>query len=254
MKTIVVNKKVIKLYDSVENMPIINFQKYNKYLLIDACIGSDINDIDNHIVKIAKFIKHNKNKESLQELQNMRQNLYMINCGISPRYLAFAALIHSVDGKEVTDLSDDGLKDLLASINTIKHSMLEGALEWIKKKVTTELETYFPGDFTSAKEKEVYSMLQRRTVLTLETIAKGADNKSQIEEIDHILLSMQRPKTFSGAESEEVKYDKQFETACIIIAQEAKLSAKSMTVLEFYSALDCLKKQTETRARMLKKK
>ena len=101
MKNLIVNKKVVRVYDSIDEMPIVNFQKYNKYLLIDSGIGSDADDIDAHITRVAKFIKSNNAKKALQELQNMRQNMYMVNNEISPRYLAFAALIHSIDSEEV---------------------------------------------------------------------------------------------------------------------------------------------------------
>ena len=131
MKNLLINNKIIRVYDSIDEMPIINFQKYNKYLLIDSGIGSDADDIDAHIIKIAKFIKVNDNKKALQELQNMRQNMYMVNNEISPKYLAFAALIHSIDGKEVNDLSDDGLKKLLKDLKSIKHSKVIDFLLWL---------------------------------------------------------------------------------------------------------------------------
>lgn len=134
MKNLIVNKKVVRVYDSIDEMPIVNFQKYNKYLLIDSGIGSDADDIDAHITRVAKFIKSNNAKKALQELQNMRQNMYMVNSEISPRYLAFAALIYSVDGKEVNDLSDDGLKKLLQDLKDIKHSKVIDFLLWLKKK------------------------------------------------------------------------------------------------------------------------
>lgn len=134
MKNLIVNKKVVRVYDSIDEMPIVNFQKYNKYLLIDSGIGSDADDIDAHITRVAKFIKNNNAKKALQELQNMRQNMYMVNNEISPRYLAFAALIHSIDGEEVNDLSDDGLKNILARLKEIKHSKIIDFLTWLKKK------------------------------------------------------------------------------------------------------------------------
>lgn len=135
MKRLHINNKTILVYDSIDEMPIVNFQKYNKFLLIDSGIGSDVDDIDAHIVKVAKYIKANDEKKALAELQNMRQNIYMVNSEISPKYLAFAALIHSVDGKEVTDLSDDGLKTLLQDIREIKHSAITDFLAWLKKKL-----------------------------------------------------------------------------------------------------------------------
>nr|DAJ16716.1 MAG TPA: hypothetical protein [Myoviridae sp. ct1TR10] len=137
MKNLLINKKIVRVYDSIDEMPIVNFQKYNKYLLIDSGIGSDTDDIDAHIVKIAKFIKANDNKKALQELQNMRQNMYMVNSEISPKYLAFAALIHSIDGKETNDLSDDGLKKILQDLKEVKHSVVIEFLLWLKKKLRT---------------------------------------------------------------------------------------------------------------------
>lgn len=253
MKSLLINKKIVRVYDSIDEMPIINFQKYNKYLLIDSGIGSDADDIDAHIIKIAKFIKANNSKKALQELQNMRQNMYMVNSEISPKYLAFAALIHSIDGKEVNDLSDDGLKKLLQDLKDIKHSKVINFLLWLKKKVTNELETYFPGDFVNPKEKEAYDRLKNRTLLVLDSIINNTDNTKQIESIDTMMLNMHAPKVFIGSESVEVKYDKQFESTCLLIAQKTNMDARKMTVLQFYNAIDNIKAQAEAEAKSLKK-
>ena len=253
MKNLLINKKVIKVYDSVDEMPIVNFQKYNKYLLIDSGVGSDADDIDAHITRIAKFIKANNNKKALQELQNMRQNMYMVNSEISPKYLAFAALIHSINGKEVNDLSDDGLKALLKEIKEVKHSAIVELLLWLKKKVTFELETYFPGDFVNSKEKEAYDKIKNRTLLVLDSIINDADNAELIEAIDFALINMHNPKSFIGSESVEIKYDKQFESTCLLIAQKTNMDAKKMTVLQFYNAIDNIKSQAEAEAKSLHK-
>lgn len=253
MKDLLINKKIVRVYDSIDEMPIVNFQKYNKYLLIDSGIGSDADDIDAHIVKIAKYIKSNNNKKALQELQNMRQNIYMVNSEISPKYLAFAALIHSIDGKEVNDLSDDGLKKLLQDLKDIKHYKVIDFLLWLKKKVTSELETYFPGDFVNPKEKEAYDKLKNRTLLVLDSIINDTDNTEQIELIDTMMLNMHTPKVFIGSESVEVKYDKQFESTCLLIAQKTNMDARKMTVLQFYNAIDNIKAQAEAEAKSLKK-
>lgn len=253
MKNLIVNKKVVRVYDSIDEMPIVNFQKYNKYLLIDSGIGSDADDIDAHITRVAKFIKSNNAKKALQELQNMRQNMYMVNSEISPKYLAFAALIYSVDGKEVNDLSDDGLKKLLQDLKDIKHSKVIDFLLWLKKKITSELETYFPGDFVNPKEKEAYDKLKNRTLLVLDSIINDTDNTEQIELIDTMMLNMHTPKVFIGSESVEVKYDKQFESTCLLIAQKTNMDAKKMTVLQFYNAVDNIKQQLEAESKSVKR-
>ena len=252
MKTIILNKKVIKLYDSIDELPIVNFQKYNKYLLIDSGIGSDVDDVDAHIIRIAKFIKGNDSKKALQELQNMRQNMHMINSAISPRYLAFAALIHSIDGKEITDLSDDNLKAILTDIKAIKHSAIIKFLVWLKKKLTAELELYFPGNFVSPKEKEAYDKIKQRTLFVLEGIIQNIDNTSKIEAIDSMLFKAYTPKSFIGSESVEIIYGKQFESACVLIAQKTNLEAKKMTALQFYNTLDIIKQQAEAETKGIK--
>lgn len=254
MKTVIINNKVLKLYDSIDEMPIINFQKYNKYLLIDSGIGSDVDDIDRHIVKIAKLIKASDSKKALQELQNMRQNIYMVNSNISPKYLAFAALIHSINGNIISDLSDENLKAILESLKTVSHSWLISILEKLKKKVETELELYFPNNFTSSREKEVYDKLKQRTLLVLEEIISGENKRQEIENLDTIMLSFYKPQSFSGEGSAEIQYDKHFESTCLYISQKANLDAKKMTILQFYNSLDNLKKQAEAEAKSLKNK
>lgn len=253
MKTLTINNKIVLVYDSIDDMPIVNFQKYNKYLLIDSGVGSDADDIDAHITKIAKYIKLDNKKNALLELQNMRQNMYMVNCEISPKYLAFAALIYSVDGKVNTDLSDSGLKKLLSDIREIKHSTIIKFLTWLKKKVTSELEQYFPEIFANSKEKDAYDSLKRRTLLKLDSMINGNDNISQISEIDTILFGMYKPGIFIGGDSVEIKYDKQYENACLIISQKANMNAKNMTVLQFYNALDVIKQQMDAETKSLKR-
>lgn len=252
MKTFKFNRKTITVYDSIDEMPIVNFQKYNKYLLIDSGIGSDMNDIDAHIIKVAKFIKANDSKKALQELQNMRQNMYMINNEISPKCLAFAALVHSIDGKEITDLSDDGLKAVLEAINTSKHSKIIEVLAWLKKKVLSELEIYFPEDFIKAKDKQIYDSIKNRTLLILDSIINSTDNSKQIDIIDNQLFNSYAPKSFAGSSSVEIAYDKQFENLCLLIAQKMNTDAKKMTVLQFYNAIDTIKRQIEAEAKAYK--
>lgn len=65
---------------------------------------------------------------------------------------------------------------------------------------------------------------------------------------------MHKPKKFLGKDSEEIKYDKQFESACMIINQKTNMIAKSMTVLEFYNTLINLQKQAEAEKKLHKHK
>jgi hypothetical protein len=169
----------------------------------------------------------------------------MIVSNVSPKHYAFAALIHSIDGVEQKDLSDNHLQELVDELSRVPNGLVIDLLTAIKKKLSTELETYFPNEFDSAREKEAYSKLKTRTILQLQEIAEDTEKASEIAEIDKFLFNLQKPKNFNGKDSEEIKYDKQFESACMIISQKTGLKAKSLNVLEFYNTLVNLQKQAE---------
>jgi len=253
MKTVFIKGKKIQLYDSIDEMPIVNFQKYNKCVLIDSGLGSDIDSIDNHIVDIAKYVKNGDTKNALQELQNMRQTMHMIVSGVSPKNLAFAALIYSIDGVEQKNLSDEHLQEIINELNELPFGLFIDLVEKLKKKLSTELELYFPSEFDSAKEKEAYSKLKSRTLLQLKELIDDNDYAKNIAEIDKFLFSLHRPKSFIGKDSDEIRYDKQFESACMMISQKTGLNAKQMTVLEFYNTLVNIQKQAEIEKKAYKK-
>lgn len=253
MKTVIIKNHKIKLYDSIDELPIVNFQKYNKCILIDSGLGSDVDSIDGHIVNIAKYINSGDKAKALQELQNMRQNMHMVVSKVSPKHMAFAALIHSIDGKEQKDLSDSHLQELVDKLSEVPHGMLTDILTGLKKKLSAELETYFPSEFDSAKEKEAYSKLKARTLLQLQEIVEDVNNSSAIAELDEFLFSLHKPKNFNGKESEEIKYDKQFESACMVISQKANMNGKKMTVLEFYNTLTNISEQLKAEKKAYKR-
>lgn len=252
MKTINLNGRTLKLYDSIDEMPIVNFQKYNKFILLDLGIGSDVNSVDSHLVNLTKLIKSDLSKAS-QELQNLRQNMYMIVSEISPKYMAFAALIHSINGKELDNLSDDNLKDVLAEIKTIKHSTIIKFLLSVKKKLNFELETFFPSEFNNIKEIAYYDKIKQRTLLVLQGIIDDTDVSHGVTEIDDYLFGLYKPKSFTGTKSAEIKYEKQFETTCMLISQKTGMRAKSMTVLEYYNTLSNIEKQVKAELKAYRK-
>lgn len=248
MKTLFIKGHVLKVYDSIDELPIVNFQKYNKYLLIDSGLGSDVDDIDRHIVSLAKLIGSDT-KKAQQELLNMRQTIVMINNEISPKHLAFAALVYSIDGQRVTDLSDEGLQSILTRLQQVKRIWLLEQLAKLKKKLDFEISTYFPEDHISPKEKESFDLIKKRTLLVLKGLAEPKKYQAEIDEIDRYLLSLYKPKVFNGPTSVEVVYEKNFESSCLLIAQKVGLDPRNLTVLQFYNALEQIKQQIEAESK-----
>lgn len=253
MKTIELNGKKLQMYDSIDELPIINFQKYNKYVLFDSGIGSDVNSIDEHLVKLAKLIKTDKAKAS-RELQNMRLNMHMVISEISPSNMAFVALIHSIDGKPLTDLSEDNIKHILETLSRGKHSKIIDFLQKFKKKLDSELLMYFPKMFDDTTGKNIFDKHMLKADMQLKHILEGANNVKDIEALDAYLFGLYKPKAFEGKESVEIRFDKQFETSCMLISQKANRDAKKMTVLEYYTVLENIQKQLDTESKAYNKK
>lgn len=106
------------------------------------------------------------------------------------------------------------------------------------------MEVFFPSTSESPRLKEYYSQLQRRTILVLQGI-RGADTGDQVRQIDRVLFEMYTPRSFTGRHSEEVKFIKGFEEAVIYLSQHTPRDPKKMTVLEFYQALETIRKQNK---------
>lgn len=130
--TKIVGKKVC-IYDSIDSLPMERFHKYNKSLIVDCGVGADLNSIDNHIERAMRFIETNK-VHALQELENLRQCIYLINQEVSPKNLAFATLVYSIDGKECNDISDEGLKKTLEILNKRTKKETDQIFDSVQKK------------------------------------------------------------------------------------------------------------------------
>ena len=172
----------VKIYEDVDEMPIRRFQRFNKCLLYDMGIGSDFSDVDVHMARIASYIPKDPAK-ALQELENMRNNLYYIVQGVSPRHMAFAALVAEVDGWPRDDLSDEGLNETLALLDDVKHTVISRLAEAIKKKISEDLSVYFPATFNDVHEKDATERIIRRTRLVLSEITTEQDASEDIGRI-----------------------------------------------------------------------
>lgn len=234
----------VKIYEDVDEMPIRRFQRFNKCLLYDTGIGSDFSDVDVHMARIASYIPKDPAK-ALQELENMRNNLYYIVQGVSPRHMAFAALVAEVDGRPRDDLSDEGLNETLALLADVKHTVISRLAEAIKKKISEDLSVYFPATFNDVHEKDATERIIRRTRLVLSEITAGQDASEDIGRIDDFILMQNPPQAFSTTKGADVMFDKNYTDIMLLVSKSMKMDARDMTVLEFYQALAYMKNEAK---------
>jgi hypothetical protein len=128
MKEVKLKRQTLLLYDDIDQLPIEVFNKVNKYWMLHDNIGSSFEDIDStHLSKL--FLLINNPEKLKKELENLRILIYNVINEVNPRHMAFAALIFSIDGKEITDRSDEGLKRTLKMLD-----ITEGELKKKTKK------------------------------------------------------------------------------------------------------------------------
>ena len=128
--------KRIELYNSIEELPIKRYVAYQKYILLDTCVGSTLEDVLAHFEKLDYFLQHNKVNEAKQERLNLHTGIYLQYEKINTTMLSFCCFVKSIDGQERKDLTEEGLQatsEILQETN-ITIGKLSKLLAQVKKK------------------------------------------------------------------------------------------------------------------------
>lgn len=251
MKTLKLGGHTVKIYDDIETLPIVRFHRYNKMLLLDAGIGSDMVAVANHIER-AKLYLRDRDENALTELDNLMQSVMMIHGGLSPRHLSFACLVAEVDGHPTDDISDDGLKATLSLIGNTPTNELEAESLSVKKKIDIELTAYFPGKFDTPAIKEHADNVKRLARMMLDTIG-GENRTEEMQSLQDRMRKDCKPPNFRGAQNAEIQHDRNFENMCLILSQELHANPKRMTVMEYYNAAEFIERQANQRKKLYRK-
>jgi hypothetical protein len=119
MRTINVNKHKVEIYDTAERMTMKRYQRFNKFLMIDNEVGSDFADFNSRLSKAIAFLKKGMKDEGVAELGNWRQMVFNAFTEYSPKGMALALLVHSIDGEERNDITASGLQETLDRLEAI---------------------------------------------------------------------------------------------------------------------------------------
>ena len=248
MVTEKIGKHTVEYYDSIDALPIVRFHKYQKLLLVDAGVGSDITAFDQRVEKARRFIVAGKPDQAQQELENLRQCVYLIQTELSPKHRAFAALVTKIDGQDCNDIGDDALAAVTEKLNDVPEIELTARLEAVKKKIDGELILYFPALFNDSDVKEYYDILRKRTLEILNGIVAGEqdpDRTAIVEKLTTALITYSHPKLFTGSDGVEIQFDRQFENLCLVLSEQLHVDPKKYSVLEFYNAFDFVKERAK---------
>lgn len=132
MENVKVNGHKLQMYDSIDEMPMDRFVQYNRALLLDAGIGSNVDDISGHLAKLQSQLKHKLYDDLSQQLSNYHQALVMAVSEPNLKTRAFAALVKSVNGKPFNDLTDESISNLQKKLT---FGVIRRFLESVKKNL-----------------------------------------------------------------------------------------------------------------------
>ena len=246
MTTTKIGKHTVEFFDTIDELPIVRFHKYQKLLLVDAGVGSDIMAFDQRMEKTRRYLMLGQTENAQKELENIRQCVYLIQSGINPQHRAFAALVTKIDGKKCNDISDDALAKITEILSDAPAKELAAPLDAAKKKIDGDLMLYFPALFNDSSVKEYFDLLKRRTVEILNGIIEGLPEPvttDAVEKLNTLLITYSNPKMFSGSDSAEIQFDRQFENLCLVLSEQLHVKPKDYTVLEFYNAFDFVRER-----------
>lgn len=109
----------IELFDSIHNLRILRFQRFNKYQMIGSEIGNTFADYDQRTQKALAFLSKNMVTEAVQELENRRQTVFNAYNEFTPVGKSFAVLVKRIDDVDYEDFSPDNLDRCLEHLDRI---------------------------------------------------------------------------------------------------------------------------------------
>ena len=235
----------ITFYDGINELPLLRYHLFNKWVMVEAGVGGDAESVDEHYITIMRMLNRGEIDKAKQEFKNLRQNLYFIIQNLHPQSRAFAAMVHSIDGKHYPVRNDSDIDAIIERMNKSRmtFAFISEIAAFLKKKIDDEVATYYPTLDESPSKKEDFTMLRKRTLLVLDSIIEGIDYGDQIADLDDYFFRKIEPQRFDGSEGMEVKHDRNFAAACALINQSRAKDPADMTTLEYLETLDVLKKQ-----------
>jgi len=110
-------KHTVEFYDSIDSLPFDRFNSFNKFVMLDAELGSDVIAFDQKISKMFQFLGKEMTKEATGELYNLRNTYHNIMTENNVRGLAFACLIRKIDDEKIEDYSIENMKSILKKLS-----------------------------------------------------------------------------------------------------------------------------------------
>lgn len=129
-------KHTIEIFDSIQDLPILRFQRFNKYQMQSVEIGNTFEDYNERTIKTIQFLKKGMYQEAAQELENRQLTVFNAFNEYSPKVKAFAVLVRKIDDKDYSLFTPENLDRCIEHLERIGISNAKSIekLKDVKKK------------------------------------------------------------------------------------------------------------------------
>lgn len=160
-----IDKKIgrlkLKLYNGIDELPAERYHKFNLYCLLASGIGSDVTALNNHITTIYQALQMKDFARLKTLFENYYMNLNYTIQGMDLNSMAFVCLIHSINGKEILDSSDENLMKISKEISKHeKRSKYLNLFREIKKKLKMKSKYISPVKIAKQKQDNIIALLK----------------------------------------------------------------------------------------------
>lgn len=131
----VIGKHAIKRHDSPGELVVTKYNMFNQYALYDSEVGG-YESIAGHFHRMNGYLKSGKMDDLNQAHKNLNQAFAHVFQGNNFPALQWAALLHSIDGEVITDISLENLKKIMAMLSEegLTQNKVMADVEAAKKK------------------------------------------------------------------------------------------------------------------------
>lgn len=240
-------KHEIELFDSIHNLPILRFQRFNKYQMQSCEIGNTFADYDQRTQKVMQFIQKGMNDEALMEMENCRQTIFNAFNEFTPSGKSFAILVKRIDNVEYNTFSPDDLDRCLEHLDKIGLGNREAIekLQEVKKKINTELSVYYPDFFPKNGNLEQTALRIKRINTILSSIINDKDDDKDIYIIEKEILETDKPNIWNVHKKGNMErvLEVDFQKFAISVIRKTNQSLDNLSTFSFYATVELLKEE-----------
>lgn len=221
--------------------------EYQCYSALDAGVGATEEDALRHEGRAERY-KERGTKEGeyrwFLETNNAHYARHFLATNYSPRRLSFMALIASVDGEKVSDVTEKGLGNLSTKLLSygLTDELLEEALDSVRDGFSAELAEHFPARYDTAAEELAQASQMKRRVQALHDYIDSGEFKhlKKVEEIDNALLDIMAPEVWETGDPDNalVLRRRAFGQLCGVLSEHGVPHPEELTVFQFQTRVD----------------